>query len=146
MRLNLLLDDNYMSKVNNRNTIKRCGKYSNLTIKTPERWQWRPILWMNNVKFSLLQSFLKRFVTWYINFLCKYFSFEHHVKTFSQFSKNLCPSHLNIAPNFFKLNFYNFLCTVTYCQFSGKSGDVALVMSQVRTRYWFKAQTILQFR
>ena len=28
---------NYMFKVNNRNTRKRCGKCSKLTIKTPEQ-------------------------------------------------------------------------------------------------------------
>ena len=34
--------DNYMFKVNNRNTARtRCEICSNLTIKTPERRQWR---------------------------------------------------------------------------------------------------------
>ena len=32
---------NYMFKVNNRNTRTRCEICSKLTIKTPERWQWR---------------------------------------------------------------------------------------------------------
>ena len=32
--------DNYMFKVNNRNTRKRCQIYSKFTIKTPERCQW----------------------------------------------------------------------------------------------------------
>ena len=32
--------DNYMFKVNNRNTITRCEICSKLTIKTPERRQW----------------------------------------------------------------------------------------------------------
>ena len=30
-----------LAKVNNRNTRKRCEICSNLTIKTPERLQWR---------------------------------------------------------------------------------------------------------
>ena len=35
------LADNYMFKVNNRNTRARCEKCSQLTIKTPERRNWR---------------------------------------------------------------------------------------------------------
>ena len=31
----------YLHKVNNRSTRKRCEIYSKLTIKTPERYQWR---------------------------------------------------------------------------------------------------------
>ena len=31
----------YLLKVNNRNTITRCEICSKLTIKTPERYQWR---------------------------------------------------------------------------------------------------------
>ena len=31
----------YLLKVNNRNTRKRCETCSKLTIKTPERRQWR---------------------------------------------------------------------------------------------------------
>ena len=31
---------NYLLKVNNRSTTKRCEIYSKLTIKTPERCQW----------------------------------------------------------------------------------------------------------
>ena len=31
----------YLLKVNNRNTRTRCEIYSKLTIKTPERRQWR---------------------------------------------------------------------------------------------------------
>ena len=31
----------YLPKVNNRNTIRRCEICSKLTIKTPERRQWR---------------------------------------------------------------------------------------------------------
>ena len=33
---------NYMIKVNNENARTRCGISSKLTIKTPERRQWRP--------------------------------------------------------------------------------------------------------
>ena len=33
--------DNYMSKVNNRNTRTRCEICSTLTLKIPERRQWR---------------------------------------------------------------------------------------------------------
>ena len=36
-----VLVDNYMLKVNNRHFRKRCGICSKLTIKTPERHQWR---------------------------------------------------------------------------------------------------------
>ena len=36
-----LLAANYMFKVNNRKTRERCEIYSKLTIKTPERRQWR---------------------------------------------------------------------------------------------------------
>ena len=32
---------NYMIKINNRNTKIRCGICSKLTLKTPERRQWR---------------------------------------------------------------------------------------------------------
>ena len=32
---------NYMLKINNRNTRKRCEICSKLTIKTPERRHWR---------------------------------------------------------------------------------------------------------
>ena len=32
---------NYMSKVSNRNTTTRCDIYSKLTVKIPERRQWR---------------------------------------------------------------------------------------------------------
>ena len=36
-----ILADNYMFKVNNRTTRTRCEISSKLTIKTPERRQWR---------------------------------------------------------------------------------------------------------
>ena len=38
---NFFSADNYMSKVNNRNTRKRCEICSKLTIKIPERRHWR---------------------------------------------------------------------------------------------------------
>ena len=37
----LIPADNYMFKVNNKNTRTRCEIRSKLTIKTPERRQWR---------------------------------------------------------------------------------------------------------
>ena len=38
---NLNPGNNYLFKINNRNTRKRCEKCSELTIKTPELHQWR---------------------------------------------------------------------------------------------------------
>ena len=41
IRFSKLPSGNYMFKVNNRNTRKRCKIYSRLPIKTPERHYWR---------------------------------------------------------------------------------------------------------